>query len=188
MIDCIIVLAHKMSKTGELNTESLSRINFGCKLFHKHNQPYFITPGWNYRKDSNLYIGERMSQHAEKFGNIPPKKILVEINSRDTVGDAFFVKINYVERKKFKNLLVLTSNYHISRTSKIFNFIYGDKYNIEVKGVDGFKNYEKICHEKKSYDNFIETFKDISRGNTNDIYKRLKKSHPYYNGKIYPKI
>lgn len=188
MIHCIIVLSNEMSKTGELNSESKSRLEYGCDFFLKNDQCYLITAGWNYRKDSNLFIGERMSQYAIKKRNVPSEKVFAEISSRDTVGDAFFSKINYVEKNKFEKILVITSNYHVLRTSKIFNFIYGDNYKIDVKGIDGFDSNEKIDHERKSCKAFLETFKGITKGDTNNIYKRLKKSHPFYNGEIYPKI
>jgi len=188
MYDCIIVLAHEMSKHGELEEESRSRISYACELLKRNKQSYLITPGWNYRKDSNLFIGDRMKQYAILHENIPSEKILVEFNSRDTVGDAFFSKINHIEKNNFKSILIVTSNYHVSRTKEIFNFVYGEEYKILVNGVKGYDNNEKINYENKSIIAFRNTFNGIQKGNNNQILQRLKKLHPFYNGKIHPAI
>ena len=185
--DCIIVLAHEMSKYGELNEESLSRINFACELFLLNKLSVLITPGWNYRKDTNQYIGDRMKDYAVNYG-VPFENILVEINSRDTVGDAFFCKINHIEKNNLKNILVVTSDYHVSRTREIFKLKNGKKYKIEIKGVKGFNDTDKTDHEKKSLITFKKTFEGVQAGNDEEILKRLKKSHPFYNGKIHPSI
>ncbi len=188
MYDCIIALAHEMTKHGKLNEESVSRITYACQLFKINKQSYLITPGWNYRKDSNLFIGEKMKEYAVLHENIPSEKILVEFNSRDTVGDAFFTKTNHIEKNKFKSILIVTSNYHVSRTWEIFNFIYGDKYKIEVKGVKGYDNPKRTKNENNSIIAFRKTFNGIPKGKNNHILERLKKSHPFYNGKIHPSI
>tara|TARA_B100001758_G_C18415818_1_gene619592 strand:+ start:898 stop:1464 length:567 start_codon:yes stop_codon:yes gene_type:complete len=185
--DCIIVLAHEMSKSAELNEESSLRIDYACELFLLNRPIVLITPGWNYRKDCNQCIGEIMMQYAINYG-IPSESIYPEINSRDTVGDAFFSKINHVEKNNFKNILVVTSDYHEPRTIEIFRFIYGEKYNIKVHGVKIFNKKDMVREEKKSLKSFKKTFYGVQSGNNNEILNRLKKHHPFYNGKIYPSL
>lgn len=185
--DCIIVLANEMDKEGNLNLESVSRIKLARDSYFNNPSTTLITCGWNYRKDSELFIGDVMKNYAVKLG-VPPEKIMAEINSRDTVGDAFFTKLNILKNKAWKNILVVTSDYHVDRTSTIFKFIYGAEYSIKVIGSCGFDSLEKQLSEKASLEAFKLTFQNIRQGDGINIYERLSTLHPFYNGVVYPKI
>ena len=63
-----------------------------------------------------------MRDYCIKLG-VPPDKIIIELNSRDTVGDAFFSKQNILIGRGWKNLLVVTSDYHVKRTLIVFKTI-----------------------------------------------------------------
>lgn len=182
---CIIALANEMNSDGTLKNESRERIKYACELFNSSEDPILITPGWNYRNDSEYFIGDKMREFAINQG-IPEDKVYVEPNSRDTVGDAFFSKVNYIEKYNFMDILVVTSDYHVNRTKKIFKFIFGQDYKIEVLGVNGFNNQSKVDHEKKSLSAFNNTFKFVKQGDNFEIKSALKTNHPFYNGKIYP--
>jgi hypothetical protein len=56
---------------------------------------------------------------------IPPGKILVETCSYDTIGNAFFARLIHVEPRKFRKLLIITSEFHMPRTETIFKWIFG---------------------------------------------------------------
>jgi len=185
--DCIIVLANEMDINGNLNAESLGRINLACEQYFNKVSDKLITCGWDYRKDSELFIGNVLKSYAINLG-VPAEVIIAELNSRDTVGDAFFTKVNIIEKTNWKNLLVVTSDYHVLRTAKIFNFIYGPSYEINVIGAPGSESAEKKISEEKSTIAFENTFKGVEPGNDKEIFERLSNSHPFYNGKIYSKI
>ncbi|MGD1951929.1 MAG: YdcF family protein [Leptolyngbyaceae cyanobacterium] len=55
---------------------------------------------------------------------IEPQKILVETSSYDTIGNVFFSRMIHVEPLNIKRLLVVTSEFHMSRTRAIFEWIY----------------------------------------------------------------
>lgn len=185
--DCIIVLANEMDKEGNLNLDSVARIKLACDSFFNNPSATIITCGWNYRKDSKLFIGDVMKNYAVKLG-VPFKKIITENNSRDTVGDAFFTKLIILKNNKWKNLLIITSDYHVIRTSRIFKFIYGSQYEINVIGSYGFDSLEKQILEKISLKAFERTFENVKEGDEIKIYERLSTQHPFYNGEVYPKI
>jgi len=185
--DCIIVLANEMDKEGNLNLESTARIKLACDSYFNKRSTTLITCGWNYRKDSNLFIGDVLKNYAVNLG-VPSEKIITELNSRDTVGDAFFTKSNILKNNGWKNLLIVTSDYHVFRTSSIFKFIFGIQYEIKVIGAAGFDSIEKQKSEKRSIAAFERTFENIKSGDDQEIYERLSTQHPFYNGEIYPKI
>ena len=183
---CIIVLANEMDIDGNLNNDSLSRVNRAVESYFLNPSSYLITCGWDYRKDTSLCIGNVMRDYCIKLG-VPPDKIIIELNSRDTVGDAFFSKQNILIGRGWKNLLVVTSDYHVKRTLIVFKFIYGSGYNIDVVGSDSLKN-DNDFSEIKSLESFKKTFRNIKEGNDLSMYERLSDKHPFYNGDVYPKI
>ena len=185
--DCIVVLANEMDKEGILNNESVSRVQLACKSYNDDLSGKMITCGWNYRKDCELFIADVMKSYAVNEG-IPEENIITEINSRDTVGDAFFSKHKIIASNVWKNLLIVTSDYHVERTARIFKFIYGEKYNIEVIGATCKDSGDKFLGEQKSIDAFNNTFINVDSGDDTEIFNALSSRHPFYNGTIYPQI
>jgi len=176
-----------MTKDGILNSESRNRVDLAVSLFKDEGLELMITCGWDYRPDSSLYIGEILKNRAIELG-IPANQIKTELNSRDTVGDAFFSKTNIINELEFKNILVVTSDYHVDRTRSIFEFIFGPKYKIHVEGAfTGYKN-DKIEAEVVSAQAFRKTFTNVKSGEDKEIFTRLIESHPFYNGEVHQKI
>ena len=56
---------------------------------------------------------------------IDARKVLVETCSYDTIGNAYFSKVIHVDPMNFRNLLVITSSFHIERTRTIFEWVFG---------------------------------------------------------------
>jgi hypothetical protein len=85
-------------------------------------------------------------------------------------------------------LCVVTSEYHVLRTQEIFNFIYGEEFDIRVYGTK-FDTYKKVLiNESKSLKAFRNTFYGIKAGDDKNILSALRERHPFYNGSIYKKI
>ena len=185
--DCIIILANEMDSQGNLNRESNARLRLGSSLFKDAESNKIICCGWDYRPDSDLEIGVAMKNEAIRLG-IPGENIIVECNSRDTVGDALFTKRLIVEPNSWKRLLVVTSDYHVDRTAIIFQFIYGKGYHLEFRGAGDFGSAEKVEAEDNSLRAFHKTFEGIDAGNTERIANALMEKHPFYNGRIYSKV
>ncbi|ADD67418.1 protein of unknown function DUF218 [Denitrovibrio acetiphilus DSM 12809] len=183
----IIVLANLMDREGFLNEETSRRMDLAIEEFNKDKAPWMITCGWDYRDDSSIKIADAMKKYA-KEKNIPVDRIIVELNSRDTVGDAIFTKNNIVKNKEWKKILVVTSDYHVDRTRKIFEFVYGDQYHIDVIGSETEQKNELKINEERSLNKFYETFEGIESGSDDLIKNRLIDKHPFYNGEIYSKV
>lgn len=72
------------------------------------------------------------AQYLMKMG-VPPGKILTEICSYDTIGNAYFSRVMHVDPLRLRRLLVITSNFHLERTRAIFEWVYGlDNLNFEL--------------------------------------------------------
>ena len=184
--ECFVVLGHLMSATGELSNESKRRV---LKLVEcikdKENQLIFFC-GWDYRNDSNIKLAKALSDFFIKQKPSAHKIILLE-SSRDTVGDAVLLKYYFENHIAEKKINVITSNYHIDRSQRIFDFVFYQN-DIFMHAAKIEFNKQNDIHEYKSLEAFEETFKDINPGDIDAIYERLISSHPYYNGKIHARL
>ncbi len=185
--DAVIVLANEMDIDGVLNTESSLRANLAVKMAKDFKIPYIITCGWAYRNDSDVKIADAFKSYIVKLG-LRDEQILTEENSRDTVGDAVFTRLNLVEPLGFRKFCVVTSNYHVTRTRKIFNFVYGSNFRLDVIGADVKFDDSFLSKESESEIAFDRTFCDVNVSDIGQIMEALRNNHPFYNGKIYPKI
>ncbi len=186
--DAVIVLANQMDENGILNYESMTRANMAVKLLNSGKIPYIVTCGWAYRRDTKINIADAFREFLIYSLSVDSNKILTEINSRDTVGDAIFTKINLANKFSWRKIIVVTSNYHVRRTEEIFNFIYGNNFSIKVLGADVDFSSSTFDNEMESIEAFRKTFFGIEKGEDDQIFKRLCEKHPFYNGSIYNAI
>ena len=56
---------------------------------------------------------------------INPELVLTENCSYDTIGNAYFSRVIHVDPRNFRSLLIITSDFHLPRTQKVFNWVYG---------------------------------------------------------------
>lgn len=187
-INAVIVLANLMNGDGSLNLESELRAKKAVETYNQLNAQFLVTCGWNYRNDQNLTIAEAFKNYITSNSSIPPNNILMETLSKDTVGDAYFTKVRLAIPKKWVDICVVTSNYHMERTREIFNMIYGENYKIDFVGTDVPNNTKMLESELISLNAFRSTFLGVARGDDVEILSRLKKNHPYYNGEIHNPI
>jgi len=182
----IVVLSHHMDQTGKLGPESLSRADLAIDTFlTKPNIELILTIGWAYREDTDKPIGLSVKEYLLLKG-IEDNSIKTDINSRDTVGDAVFSKMNFVDIFNIDSLIVVTSDYHVIRAKQIFETII--PIDIEVLGCETTKNGHIFSSEADSLNAFNQTFENTNFTSNDSLLETLRINHPFYNGKIYKKI
>ncbi len=55
---------------------------------------------------------------------ILPASIYVETSSYDTIGNAYFARTSHTEFNGWRKLLIVTNEFHMSRTVKIFDWVF----------------------------------------------------------------
>lgn len=176
----IIVLANEMGPAGELNEESAARANLAAKLAAGSPQAKLLTPGWAYRPDSAVRIGDAMKDYILKRLEDKNLDIVSHLDSKDTVGDAIYSR-EYIEGLGGSfSLDVVTSDYHCERALKIFKFVFGDICSIELHSVPTTDPVSRQSSEKLSTEAFNETFSRIPAGDFKAIKQRLIEFHPLY--------
>ncbi len=180
-IDCIVVLGGGFSN-GSIGGETKKRVEAGVNFYEQgFSNKILVSGGFTVDSLKKSEAGE-MRNYAVELG-VNPRDIFVEEESLDTIGNAVFSK-KVIVKNKFKNILLVTSDYHLERALFIFHYVYGDTF--RILGFDVSSSFVRkfvLQHEKKEQQYLLETqtlFSGIRRGNDNSILKRLKEIHPYY--------
>lgn len=188
-MEIIYVLSRFMNSNKILCKETKLRANFAIKLALKKNIKTIITSGWAYRQDTSMPIGKVVGKYISDKIHNSNIKVFSDINSRDTVGDALLIKEKLLNLNCSK-LIVVTSDYHVVRTKLIFKSFLNHLTKIKVFGITSdFKFNKKILlNEENSIIAFKNTFKNIDFKNNKEVFEKLLKEHPFYNGDIYTKL
>ena len=184
---CYVVLGHLMSRDGILDEESKARVNRLIEVTNKEESPMIFFCGWDYREDSDLTIAEAMKNYFIENSSIK-SEIYLSMKSRDTVGDAVFLKRDFNFLLQNKSINLITSDYHCDRAQLIFDFVFGCKQEVIAIPAISKRNKISTTHEEDSTRAFLKTFKSVTQADEKAIYERLKLQHPYYNGLIFDKI
>ncbi len=185
----INVLSHRMNEDGILSEESLARAQLATKLYVEHDCKYIITSGWAYRDDYLRPIGDVMADYIKTLINLSQCKVYSDTNARDTVGDAYFLR-RKLSGLGLSNLMVVTSDYHVHRTEKIFRSFFCTPVSVSVFGVKSKRVNDRktLSHEQKSLDAFEKTFSKANFSSDSEILEILLSHHPLYSGDVYPKF
>ena len=186
----LIILSHLKDDNGKLDIETLARVELAIALFKRKEFDFIITSGWDYQDDSDLKIGEIVADKLKGQYSIEKSKVLVDVCSRDTVGDAFFLRRNVVRPKSISSITLVTSNYHVQRTDMIFKKFFSPCVSVTTVGAKiALDNVEELlAKEEKSYRAFLATFDNVDISNDTAVFSALSLRHPFYNGKVYEKI
>ena len=186
----LIILSHLKNANGQLDDETLARIELGIELFRSKEFDFIVTSGWDYQDDSDLKIGEVVADNLRKRYSIDKSKILVDVCSRDTVGDAFFLRKNVVRSYDIRSITVVTSSYHVRRADEVFKKFFSPSVSVITVGANfALDNLEeRLANEENSYRAFLSTFDNIDFSDDKAVLVVLSIRHPFYNGEVYKKI
>lgn len=179
-----------MDKYGNLNVESAARVD--CAVAHASldKSSIFLLCGWAYREDSEIAIADAMHRYIRKGYPSISTRVICQRTSRDTVGDALFSRI-YLDRLAHGSrysVKVFTSDYHVGRTSEIFNFFFCKRALVSAVGAQGFKSEKLMQKEIESLRAFRDTFQGAPPGDVHYALSILRERHPFYNGQIFASI
>lgn len=132
--DAIIVLGGGIQDDWTLAPSIKARINLAKYYYDRQQSQRIIMSGkWSeYRKKHVPPVTEAtlMSEYAQSLG-LPPKAILKEEQSHNTKENIFYTKQTFLKPHKWRRLLIVTSDFHITRTKYYCQQILGDKYRLQ---------------------------------------------------------
>ena len=171
MYQAIVILAGGSQKTDSIDSLPLhvkDRLDLAFNIYNQSKtKPYIIvsSSGTPHRKcfinnkKHVIYECDSMAQYLiEKYHSINHNLILREYTSYDTIGNAYFTKINHIDPLEISKFLVITSDFHLKRSQAIFDFVFNlDKnkkydidYNKTITKVTPDILYHRMIKEQKS--------------------------------------
>ena len=95
----------------------------------------------------------------DKYPNIiPSEKLFAETTSYDTISNAFFTRTNFTDIMNWKNILVITNEFHMNRTNVIFDWVF-QASDINKNETNDYKLYYLSCPNVSLSDDAIQTRK-----------------------------
>lgn len=174
MKDVVIVLSHRLNPDGNFSLEYKKRLDAGIELILKNEAKHL------------LLCSETAIENVKDYvcaGGVLKSKILLEPFSRDSIGEAYFSKRDFLVPNNWVDIIVLSSDYHIQyRIASIFDFILGEKFNIDYIGVESGRldDFETKEDQMRSLDLFEKIFGGIASGDDESIKNRFLAEHDLY--------
>jgi len=171
----VVVLGVKIN-SKKISNELKGRTDTGIIKFYESNADFLILSGGrtnlNYSAECEI-----MCRYAMVKG-VPREKIILDPNSLDTIGNAFFTHKIIEKIESMTEIIVVSSCYHMERIQFIFSMCYGPKYNLDFTFCYNYPGKEE--HEKHSLNLAMNFFRNIEPGDCQMIEKRLYSEHKLY--------
>ena len=128
--DCIFIPGGGLLADGSLPPWTVARLEYALS---QKGQTRWIAclSGGTVHKPPPININgfpifeSRMAAEYLVQQGVDPARLLTEISSYDTIGNAYFSRLLFAEPAKMQHLLVITSDFHLPRTKAAFEWIYG---------------------------------------------------------------
>src|SRR5918999_1413099 len=130
--DAIVVLGSTVNEDGSLPLHAQQRAVRAAMLHAAGVAPRLIFSGrCNLTAAEPPAVSEAaaMAAYAESLG-APRDAIFLEEESRDTIGNAYFVGRKFLEPNQWRSIRVVTSDFHVPRTTWVFHKILGPDYDV----------------------------------------------------------
>eukprot|EP01084_Bolivina_argentea_P300110 517389_1 len=156
----VLLYNHSKQHFGKKNLPKILCVSAGTAhtplLLHKSTK----LPVWE-SYSSAKYILNKYASFVERTD------VFMETISYDSIGNAYFAKILFADVLQWKNIAVITNDWHFKRTKAIFEWIYSIKHNKYMDNIIHNMVYVSVQSNKN---------KDLSKSARNDRMEREEKS------------
>jgi uncharacterized SAM-binding protein YcdF (DUF218 family) len=134
--DVILTLGNGLTEDWKLPGIVSVRLKKIADLYFQKVAPKIIVCGkWSINWDIKgirppTTEAEEMKKTLLNFG-LSDTDVLKEEWSKDTIGNAYFAKVNIIKPNNYKSILVVCSDFHLKRAQFLFRKIFGDNYQMD---------------------------------------------------------
>ena len=157
--DALVVLGRGIDPDGSLPQLARQRVERAAELFAWEVAPRVIFSGRCSLMTDVIPActeGAAMADYAVSLG-LPRSAMLVEEESRDTIGNAYFVLRRYLEPNDWNSIRVVTSDFHIQRTAWVFQKVLGLGYDVSFSPAPSELDHSTIAARARE-ESDISTF------------------------------
>lgn len=149
--DVTCPLSHEIDRNRRLSNESKCRLNCGFEQFNQGLTKKILLTGGIFGSLIEHKINIPFSDIARKYAlerGIPEEVILTEDWTKETVLQGITLAI-FAESLKWKDLQIVTSDYHEPRVREIFDYVSGDRFNLNIKTIPTEKKNDLKTQQKE---------------------------------------
>lgn len=178
----VVVLGGGMYSDGRGGPATILRARKAVKLAKTNPSWTFILSG-DGRVDpskSNLTEAEFMARIMESNG-VDRSRLLLEDESRDTVGNAVLVVARYLRHLQPRTLYVVTSPFHATRALMLFRGVLGAQWDVQIAASSPARgDAARRANEPGGIDWTRRFFAGITPGDLRACISRLLADRPTY--------
>jgi uncharacterized SAM-binding protein YcdF (DUF218 family) len=192
--DAILTLGNGLTGNWKLPDVVNARLKKIADLyFQKVSNKIIVCGRWSINWDINgvrppTTEAEEMKKILLSLG-VSSKDIVKEEWSRDTIGNAYFSKLNIVKPNNLKSILIVCSDFHLKRAQFLFKKIFGVEYetNFLTTPTKSGKDPQFMQMEEEVLVRQMNFLKDMKEGDDAFLETRLY-GDPYYKKKRSEKV
>ncbi len=184
--DAIVVLGRGLHADGTLPHLARQRVQRAAELFAWETAPRIIFSGrCSLMTDEVPPCSEAraMADHALALG-LPPAALLLEEDSRDTIGHAHLVLRTFLEPNDWMSIRVVTSDFHIQRASWVFQKVLGLGFDVSFSPAPSELDHSTIAARARDESDIaaflMEWLADIPDGDPLALARFIWQEHPGY--------
>ncbi len=180
--DAILVLGCGIDDQGELIDDARISVETAANLYQQRLAPLLILSGdISYKATFRTPVSEAqaMKDYSISLG-VPANKILVETESKDTLGNAYFTKTNLLGPLALHNIAILRGpNQSEERIRYLFGKVLGPNYAFSLIERPEDRP-DEVERERKSLAVLKSWLDEIEDGDDRAIYALMRSIHPGY--------
>ncbi|MEO7711923.1 MAG: YdcF family protein [Gemmatimonadaceae bacterium] len=184
--DALVVLGRGVDPDGALPLLAKQRVERAAELFAWGVAPRMIFSGRCSLMTETVAArteAAAMADYARSMG-IPSRALLLEEESRDTIGNAYFVLRRFLEPNDWMSIRVVTSDFHIQRTAWVFQKVLGLGYDVAFSPSPSELDHNTIAaraREESDISTFLmDWLGPIQDGDPIALARLIWQEHPGY--------
>ena len=183
--DAIVVLGGGVEADGSLPELARHRVTRATEIFEAGIAPRIIMSGrcGLLGPEPEVTEAAAMAAFAAELG-VPREALFLEEDARDTLGNAYFTRVQFLEPNGWSCIRVVTSDFHLSRAAWVFRKILGPAYDFSfVSAASGLSPRELIFRALEECKLLIflnEWLQAVEDADEDGIERLMEQEHPGY--------
>lgn len=126
----VVVLGNRL-RSADIHRHLRGRVELGISLARERDNEAIVMTGGRTNPDVDTTESAVMREYAVERG-VDPSNIVVEPRRKDTIGNAYFSRRAIERRLDPSRVRLATSCYHVARAVYIFEYCFGDGYDVSA--------------------------------------------------------
>lgn len=184
--DALVVLGRGVRRDGSLGLIARGRVDRAIELFAMGVASRLIFCGHSgLLSDTPLVTteAEAMATYARGRG-LPGAAVFIEDESRDTIGNAWFLRRRWLDPNAWRSIRVVTSDFHIPRAAWLFRKVLGRDYDVAFSAASSESFGSTVALRARDESDIAaflaEWLGHIADGDNEAIDDLIHRQHPGY--------